>query len=82
MEDAAAVRKARIDALRRVKRAEEAGDWDAARADAAGQAVKRAFRSSQPTITPAAAALPADTVEQGASSGWGDGADRCRRRGA
>lgn len=48
METAAAVRKARIVALRELKQAEEAGDEAAISANVFGQRVKRHFRSSMP----------------------------------
>ena len=54
MEAAAAVRKARIEALRALKRAEEAGDEAAVSANVFGQRVKQHFRSSVP---PAALSL-------------------------
>lgn len=54
MEAAAAVRKARIEALRALKRAEEAGDEAAVSANVFGQRVKQHFRSS----VPPAALLP------------------------
>ncbi|WFD42422.1 hypothetical protein MPSI1_001066 [Malassezia psittaci] len=48
MEAAAALREARIDALRRLRRAEEANDTRAIQENAFGRAVKESFRKSTP----------------------------------
>lgn len=69
MEAAAAVRKARIDALRRLRYAEEAGDSEAIAANEFGRAVKCAYRSSEPPAEVLAAAEASvtrdETIEQG-----------------
>ncbi|WFD31466.1 hypothetical protein MSPP1_002502 [Malassezia sp. CBS 17886] len=62
MEAAAALRKARIDALRSLRRAEESGDVDAAAQHVFGAAVKRAYRTSAPP-EPLAALRLADSLE-------------------
>ncbi|WFC98340.1 hypothetical protein MYAM1_001066 [Malassezia yamatoensis] len=48
MEAAAALREARIDALRRLRRAEEAKDTSAIQENAFGRAVKESFRKGTP----------------------------------
>lgn len=48
MEAAAALRKARITALRELRRAEEAGDAEAVAANVFGQRVKAHYRTSEP----------------------------------
>ena len=65
MEAAAAVRKARIVALRELKQAEEAGDEAAISANVFGQRVKRHFRSSVPpaALLPQRDEAAASTVE-------------------
>ena len=65
MEAAAAVRKARIEALRALKRAEEAGDEAAVSANVFGQRVKQHFRSSVPpaALLPQRDEATASTVE-------------------
>ena len=65
METAAAVRKARIVALRELKQAEEAGDEAAISANVFGQRVKRHFRSSMPpaALLPQGDEAAASTVE-------------------
>ena len=62
MERAAAVRRARIEALRSLRLAEEAGDTEAASTNEFGQAVKRSSRTSEPPAS-ALGAAPTDTVE-------------------
>ena len=63
MEEAAAVRKARINALRRLKQADEAGEWDTIRSDEALLAVRQGFRSYRPA--PSDKVVPEDTLEAG-----------------
>lgn len=65
MEAAAAVRKARILALRELKQAEEAGDEAAITANVFGQRVKQHFRSSVPpaALLPKLNEAAASTVE-------------------
>jgi len=63
MERAAAVRRARIEALRSLRLAEEAGDTEAASRNEFGLAVKQSYRTSEPPASALGEAAPADTVE-------------------
>ncbi|WFD23586.1 hypothetical protein MEQU1_002280 [Malassezia equina] len=63
MERAAAVRRARIEALRSLRLAEEAGDTESASQNVFGQAVKQSYRTSEPPASALGGAPPADTVE-------------------
>lgn len=65
MEAAAALRKARIDALRSLRRAEETRDTSAIEENAFGRAVKESYRASEPPadFTPGPTVL--STLEQG-----------------
>lgn len=67
MEAAAEQRRLKIDALRRLRRAEAQGDAAAAAADEVGRAVKRSFRSYDPvrhSVREFATADLPDTVEK------------------
>ncbi|PKI84916.1 hypothetical protein MVES1_001401 [Malassezia vespertilionis] len=64
MEAAAALRKARIDALRALRAAEEASDADALAQNTFGAEVKRAFRESVPPPGYVRPTTVIDTVEQ------------------
>ncbi|KAL4401839.1 post-mRNA release spliceosomal complex protein [Malassezia pachydermatis] len=64
MEAAAAVRKARIHALRSLREAEEAGDQAAIAANAFGAVVKQSFRQSEPPASLVSTHKPPETVEK------------------
>lgn len=65
MEAAAALRKARIDALRRLRRAEDAHDTQAIAENEFGRAVKASYRSSVPPASYTVGPTVLETLEQG-----------------